>query len=683
MSARTASALLPDGLCGPRWLAPLRGAVPELTHRDWTHFAEFEATLRDLLGHPAQGRRTDGDAGSSSVALLAVRRLLAPMVARHDTTDDHLDDHHPEHPTYTGAASAVGRADLRQTLRQVICGYYDLDQRDATGPGHGRMILRHAVPATRARWAARLRAGDLAGIAMTEQIGGTQVHAITTALVPALAGDWQLIGEKCWISRLAEASVFVVFARVDRDRIAAVVVDAAAPGIHRDREQPTGLRGWSWGRLTFDGVPVTAADVLSSPDLDGLVVFAEHFAHYRPLVTATALGAAAAAHDTVTAHLTDRQHRGEIGRVRDHALITIGRAHAQINSGLLAVLHTQRLAAADDPAASLWARTTKALGVDLAREATDELSVLMGATGFTAEHRLQKTRLALSVRTDRSCLRVLTARDRCARDRCRRELTAGAPAGRLPRWPPWWPPLVAGQRRSSSPGGCGRSTLTHSSSTAERPGRRKGGVRSELADMTPCEIRGAVDADEHLRSELTDRTSSSRARRLRRGCSGEGGGPHAVQGPSVGQQQFPPLGPAALGVVEARVALARPGDPHRAVVLGERSVVAGHRQRQVVEAQQLRGPPVAGGHHARRPWRAVPGVARPAAAAAPRALRTRSSVHRHVWPSRSKRAAAAQGRPLTRITAATSPAVALGWVTRTRSTCDDVRGRTPATMLRR
>jgi alkylation response protein AidB-like acyl-CoA dehydrogenase len=386
MTAPDVSAL-PAGLCGPRWLAPLRGAVPELTDRDWGQLSEFEATLRDLLAHPAQDRPTDGDAGSRSVALLAVRRLLAPMVARHDTAEQHLED-----PVPAGGAGAVERADLRQTLRQVICGYYDLDQRDATGPGHGRMILRHAVPSTRARWAARLRAGDLAGIAMTEQIGGTQVHAITTALVPALAGDWQLIGEKCWISRLAEASVFVVFARVDRDRIAAVVVDAAAPGIHRDREQPTGLRGWSWGRLTFDGVPVTAADVLSGPDLDGLVVFGQHFAHYRPLVTATALGAAAAAHDTVTAHLADRQHRGEIGRVRDHALITIGRAHAQINSGLLATLHTQRLAAADDPAASLWARNTKALGVDLAREATDELSVLMGATGFTAEHRLQKTR---------------------------------------------------------------------------------------------------------------------------------------------------------------------------------------------------------------------------------------------------------------------------------------------------
>lgn len=396
MTAPGVPVTAPEGFCA-RWLGPLRAAVPELTGRDWGNLAEFEALLRNLLAQPAQGRATGQDAatdadadGSRSEALMNVRRSLAPMVAVHDSAPDLPEN--TEGLPGTAQSAAVGRGDLRQTLRQAICGYYDLDQRDATGPGHGRMILRHAVPQTRQRWADRLRAGELAGIAMTEKVGGTQVHAISTALVPAPSGDWRLIGAKQWISRLTEASVFVVFARAARGGIAAIVVDADTPGIRRDLERPTGLRGWSWGRLTFDHVPIAAADVLSGPGLDGLVVFTEHFAHYRALVTATALGAAAAAHDTVSAHLADRQHRGEIGRVRDHALITVGRAHAQINSGLLATLHTQRLAALGDPAASLWARTTKALGVDLAREAADQLSVLMGATGFTAEHRLQKIR---------------------------------------------------------------------------------------------------------------------------------------------------------------------------------------------------------------------------------------------------------------------------------------------------
>ena len=190
--------------------------------------------------------------------------------------------------------------------------------------------------------------------------------------------------------------MFVVFARTPTDTITAVAVDAATPGITRHLQHPSGLSGWSWGRLDLDAVAVASDDVLGGSgggsSVDGLAIFDEHFAHYRPLVTATALGAAGAVHDTVAAHLADRERRGEINRVRDHALITLGRAHAQIGSGLLAALHSQRLAATSHPHASLWGRTTKALGVDLARDAADHLAVLVGAAGFTADHHLQKAR---------------------------------------------------------------------------------------------------------------------------------------------------------------------------------------------------------------------------------------------------------------------------------------------------
>jgi hypothetical protein len=44
-------------------------------------------------------------------------------------------------------------------------------------------------------------------------------------------------------------------------------------------------------------------------------------------------------------------------------------------------------------------------------------------------------------------------------------------------------------------------------STVKRPGRKRGGVRSELVNIASPQIAGAVDADVHLRSELTDRTT--------------------------------------------------------------------------------------------------------------------------------------------------------------------------------
>jgi alkylation response protein AidB-like acyl-CoA dehydrogenase len=88
-------------------------------------------------------------------------------------------------------------------LAGFVCGWYDLDLHDTVGPGHGRMILRHAAPALRECWAQRLGAGELVGIAATERHGGSRLTEITARLVPDGEG-WRLTGEKCWVSRLNE-----------------------------------------------------------------------------------------------------------------------------------------------------------------------------------------------------------------------------------------------------------------------------------------------------------------------------------------------------------------------------------------------------------------------------------------------------------------------------------------------
>ncbi len=116
----------------------------------------------------------------------------------------------------------------------------------------------------------------------------------------------------------------------------------------------------------------------------------EHFAHYRPLVAATALGVAAAVHDTVSAQLCARQSAGIITRLRDNALVTLGRAYAQINAGLLAVLTAQRLAESGDQRAETWGCAIKAHAVDMAHSAASDLTLLAGAAGFTGTSPLEK-----------------------------------------------------------------------------------------------------------------------------------------------------------------------------------------------------------------------------------------------------------------------------------------------------
>ncbi|RAS59007.1 cyclohexanecarboxyl-CoA dehydrogenase [Lentzea atacamensis] len=283
----------------------------------------------------------------------------------------------------------TGDPDLFQLLTQFMCGYCDIDLRDTFGLGHGRLIARHGGAQTRQRWIPRLLAGELAGIAVTEPHGGSRPAETQTCAVAGPDGTWKVTGRKSWISRLTEAAVFVLFFRTPDGGLAAAAVDATQPGLHRQPIPPTGLAGWTWGVLDLDEVKIRQEDVLHG---DGMLLLREHFAGYRPLVTATALGGAAAVFDAVTARLSARQAAGDLHRLRDSALITLGRTHVQLATALLGAVTASYLAEGGHPAAELWGAATKAHGIDTANSATAELALLLGASGFRADCRTAKTR---------------------------------------------------------------------------------------------------------------------------------------------------------------------------------------------------------------------------------------------------------------------------------------------------
>jgi alkylation response protein AidB-like acyl-CoA dehydrogenase len=361
------------------WIASLAAGCPELGELDLGRLHRFDTALRGLLV------RFPIDTGIQpalrSERLLHIRKVLAAT----------------GHLTVAVAAryGGCGRPVLVQTMMQFICGYHDIDLRDATGLGHGGLIAAHASAPVRDRWLPRLLAGALAGIAVTEAHGGSQVHATTTAAVPRRDGSWAVSGTKSWISRLDEAAVFCVFFKDPAGRLTAGVVDAGAAGLCRRPVTPAGLSGWAWGELQLDGVRLRRRDIVAHPG-KGMDLLREHFAHYRPLVAATALGAAAAACDSVAAYLDTRRNAGFITGLRDNALITLGRAYAQINAAMLATLTAQRLSEAGDERAELWGCAAKAHSVDVAYAAASELALLAGASGFAADSQLAKARRDLN-----------------------------------------------------------------------------------------------------------------------------------------------------------------------------------------------------------------------------------------------------------------------------------------------
>jgi len=357
------------------WLSPLLHSIPELIGLDARRLRRFEETLRGLLAEYPLSPDPEPEPELRSRRLLHIRRELAQR--------GHLAHAVPARDGGSGGPIVA------QTLMQFICGYHDADLRDSTGLGHGSLIARHATPPVRDRWLPRLLAGTLPGIAITEPHGGSQVHTTTTAATICGDGVWAVTGTKIWISRLAEADVFTVFFKDPAGRLTAGVADATAGGLHRRRVLPAGLAGWSWGELRLDNVVLRTCDLLGGPG-NGMALLRQHFAHYRPLVAATALGVAAAVHDQVATHLQQRRSAGVIPGLRDNALITLGRTYAQINAALLAALNAQRLSDTGDPRAEMWGCAIKAHSADVAHAAVSELSLLTGAAGFTASSPLAK-----------------------------------------------------------------------------------------------------------------------------------------------------------------------------------------------------------------------------------------------------------------------------------------------------
>jgi alkylation response protein AidB-like acyl-CoA dehydrogenase len=222
------------------WLSHLK---PHLTHSvtpaDWMLVRNFESEVQEVL---AAARRDDAFVLCDP---LSVKRELARR--GYGGLDIRVSD------------GGDGRSAILQALVQFVCGYHDVDLRDAAHTGHGRLIASAGDPEQRRLWLPRLLDGELAGIAVTERTGGSNVRRMRTT-----AKSGVLVGEKCWISRIQEASAFIVFFRA-HDQMTAAIVDANAPGLTRESSRPEGLSGWSWGSLRFDNVPIERHSLLGAP----------------------------------------------------------------------------------------------------------------------------------------------------------------------------------------------------------------------------------------------------------------------------------------------------------------------------------------------------------------------------------------------------------------------------------
>jgi len=127
-------------------------------------------------------------------------------------------------------------------------------------------ILRFGSDRQKQRYLPTLISGDsLSTFAFTEGQTGSDPRAITTVAVPE--GDSYVIsGEKSFASMAPSASVAVIFAKDDTDRVSAFLVDTGLDGFRIEKELETmGLRGEDVCPVKLDRVRVPRESMLGQP----------------------------------------------------------------------------------------------------------------------------------------------------------------------------------------------------------------------------------------------------------------------------------------------------------------------------------------------------------------------------------------------------------------------------------
>jgi alkylation response protein AidB-like acyl-CoA dehydrogenase len=252
-------------------------------------------------------------------------------------------------------------------------------------------VHAHGTPAQRARWLPRVADGSaVAAFALSEPDAGSDAAALALAADPDGPGRRRLTGEKCWISNAPEADLYTVFARTTPGAgargVTAFLVPADRPGLTGaplDMLSPHPI-----GTLAFDAVPVTAEDVLGTPD-HGFRVAMDTLNLFRPSVGAFAVGMAQAALDATLAHTAARDAFG--GKLRDLQAVShrVAEMAVRTEAARLMVYAAATAYDAGAPDVPRRAAMAKLLATETAQYVVDAAVQLHGARALKRGHLLE------------------------------------------------------------------------------------------------------------------------------------------------------------------------------------------------------------------------------------------------------------------------------------------------------
>lgn len=234
-----------------------------------------------------------------------------------------------------------------------------------------------------------------ASFALSEPGAGSDVVGMRTVAVPdpEINGGWVLDGVKCWISGIAQADWFTVFAKTGpavsrkHDSITAFVIDRNLPGVSIGRlDRKMGVHGVDTGELILDHVRVGKEAVIG--EVGGFRLAMLGLNAMRPIVAARGLGLAEGALMYAVDYVKQREAFGKTIADFQGIQWEIAKLATEIEAARLLTYRAAMMA--DDgqfgkssvPQLSI----AKYFATELAVKASSLAVQLLGAAGYMEDH---------------------------------------------------------------------------------------------------------------------------------------------------------------------------------------------------------------------------------------------------------------------------------------------------------
>jgi len=297
----------------------------------------------------------------------------------------------------------MSKASMVVVSEELSRGYIGVGSLATRSEIAAELILCGGTPEQKAQWLPRLASADILPTAVfTEPNTGSDLGSLRTRAVK-VGDDWEVTGNKTWITHAARTHVMTLLARTDPDssdyRGLSMFLAEKMPGTD-DAPFPTpgmtggeigvlGYRGMKEYELAFDGFRVRGANLLGGAEGQGFKQLMQTFESARIQTAARAVGVAQNALEVGMSYAADRRQFGK-------ALIGFPRVAGKLAMMAVEIMVARQLTyfsawqKDNDRRCDLEAGMAKLLAARVAWSCADNALQIHGGNGFALEYQISR-----------------------------------------------------------------------------------------------------------------------------------------------------------------------------------------------------------------------------------------------------------------------------------------------------